>query len=320
MLVGVMEAAEKVLRLSGLCSRTLKLLLCFLFTFLSSGFHIYSYFVHLCCTYSYFVVNSATCIAQSTLQRSLSKEMGYTPNFFIENVSVKLPCKAFAILRKSWEMIMNPDVGVFRRLLTIIAYCLINQRLQNVLERDWNLSFVNILRASLKQRMFWLYEWFLQYVFNVSILLFSQVPTLQCKQAQTSLKNYNSGLGFWSPRRSLISDPLRNRNPCLGRNPYYGNHWFIRLNVFQSVDLYHLIAYFTSRRCKVRCADESRGTRWDGQKTKLSPSAEMLKSTPLVQRPAVNCRQLCQLALQNKKGSCSFTTQLSLYSNFKITA
>jgi len=27
-----------------------------------------------------------------------------------------------------------------------------------------------------------------------------------------------------------------------------------------------LIVYFTSRRCNVRCADESRGTPWDGQK------------------------------------------------------
>jgi len=34
------------------------------------------------------------------------------------------------------------------------------------------------------------------FVFNVSILLFSQVPTLHCKQTQTSLKNYKSGLGF----------------------------------------------------------------------------------------------------------------------------
>jgi len=30
-----------------------------------------------------------------------------------------------------------------------------------------------------------------------------------------------------------------------------------------------LIAYFTSMRCKVRCADESRGTRWNGQKNEL---------------------------------------------------
>jgi len=29
------------------------------------------------------------------------------------------------------------------------------------------------------------------------------------------------------------------------------------------------------------------------RKTKLSPSAEMVRSTPLVQHPAVNCRQLC---------------------------
>jgi len=35
-----------------------------------------------------------------------------------------------------------------------------------------------------------------KFVFNVSILLFSQVPTLHCKQTQASLKNYNSGLGF----------------------------------------------------------------------------------------------------------------------------
>jgi len=37
---------------------------------------------------------------------------------------------------------------------------------------------------------------------------------------QTSLKNYNSGLGLWSPRRYLFSDPLRNRNPCLRRDLY----------------------------------------------------------------------------------------------------
>jgi len=29
-----------------------------------------------------------------------------------------------------------------------------------------------------------------------------------------------------------------------------------------------LMAYFTSR-CKTRCADESRGTRWDGQKNEI---------------------------------------------------
>jgi len=29
---------------------------------------------------------------------------------------------------------------------------------------------------------------------------------------------------FWSPRRDLFSDPLRNRNLCVGRDPHYGNH------------------------------------------------------------------------------------------------
>jgi len=48
-----------------------------------------------------------------------------------------------------------------------------------------------------------------------------------------------------------------------------------------------------SKRCKVRCADESRGARWDGQKTKLSPTDQMLKSIPLAQLPVVDCRQLC---------------------------
>jgi len=30
--------------------------------------------------------------------------MGYTPKFLIDIVSVKLPCRTFAVLRKSWEM------------------------------------------------------------------------------------------------------------------------------------------------------------------------------------------------------------------------
>ena len=55
------------------------------------------------------------------------------------------------------------------------------------------------------------------------------------------------------------------------------------------------MAYFTSKRREVRCADciEKLDTSWDGQKNKLPPSAEMLNATPLVQLSAVNCRQLC---------------------------
>ena len=52
---------------------------------------------------------------------------------------------------------------------------------------------------------------------------------------------------------SILSDPLRNRN----------------LFVWIATNTIGLIAYFTSRRCKVRCADESRGTRWDGQKNEV---------------------------------------------------
>jgi len=41
-----------------------------------------------------------------------------------------------------------------------------------------------------------IWQYVAKFVFNVSILLFRQVPTLHCKQTQTSLKNYNSGLGL----------------------------------------------------------------------------------------------------------------------------
>jgi len=82
---------------------------------------------------------------------------------------------------------------------------------------------------------------------------------LHYKQTQTNRQVWKIQLRFrfWSPRRNLFSDPLRNRNPCLGRDPYYGNHWLESLNLFQSVDLYHLIAYFTPKRWKVRCVDEA---------------------------------------------------------------
>jgi len=43
---------------------------------------------------------------------------------------------------------------------------------------------------------------------------------------------------FLMPRHNLFSDPLRNRIPRLGRDPY-GNYWLKRVNLFLSVDLYH---------------------------------------------------------------------------------
>jgi len=51
--------------------------------------------------------------------------MGYTPKILIHNVSAKLPCRAFSILRKSWEMIRIRMWVFIRRLLTIIVCCLI---------------------------------------------------------------------------------------------------------------------------------------------------------------------------------------------------
>ena len=56
-------SSKKSRQLSGLCRRTLKVLLCFLFTFLSNRCHLYSYFVYLCCTYLYFLVETAICAA-----------------------------------------------------------------------------------------------------------------------------------------------------------------------------------------------------------------------------------------------------------------
>jgi len=40
--------------------------------------------------------------------------MGYTPKFLTDSVSVKLPYRAFAILRKSGEMIVNPHVDGYQ--------------------------------------------------------------------------------------------------------------------------------------------------------------------------------------------------------------
>ena len=101
--------------------------------------------------------------------------------------------------------------------------------------------------------------------FNISIRLFLQVPTLHYKQ--TRLIKYNLYLGF---DRLCATDFLVLREiVCVAT--------ILWKPLAQFVDLCHS-AYFTSRRCKVRWADESRR---DGRKTKFSPSAEILKSKPL---------------------------------------
>ena len=174
--------------------------------------------------------------------------MGYTPKFLIDNVSAKLPSRAFAILRKSWEMIMNPDVGVYPTTPDSNCICLIKQRFHNFFERDWNLSLVNILRPKPQTAYVNITKILIVWMIFGNRLLSSFLMSafysfLKCLRytanRQTSLKNYNSGIGFLIAS-ALLSDPWRNLNPCLGRDPYYSN-----------------------------CADESRGARWDGQKNEV---------------------------------------------------
>jgi len=67
-----------------------------------------------------------------------------------------------------------------------------------------------------------------KFIFNVSILLISQVgylwyTTNRHRQAD-KFEKLQLRFRFWLPRCNLFSDPLRNRNTCLGHNPYYGNH------------------------------------------------------------------------------------------------
>ena len=62
------------------------------------------------------------------------------------------------------------------------------------------------------------------------------------------------------------------------------------------------------------CADDSRGTRWDGQKNEVITFSRDAK----INTAGSTSRQLVNLAFKNKKESCNVTTQLSLYSNLKV--
>ena len=79
-----------------------------------------------------------------------------------------------------------------------------------------------------------------------------------------------------------------------------------------------LIAYFTSRRCKMHCADESRGTRWDGQKNEVITFSQDAKinTAGSTFSGELQTALLIGFAKQKQK-SCCVTTQLSLYSNLK---
>jgi len=123
---------------------------------------------------------------------------------------------------------------VIRRFLTIIAYCLNNQRFQNCFERDWNLSLVNILRPKpqtayvnmTKILIVWmifgsrLLSWLSMSAFD-SFLKCLRYTTNRHRKADT-FEKIKLRFWFWSPRRDLLSGPSRN---CLRRDPYCGNHW-----------------------------------------------------------------------------------------------
>ena len=69
-------------------------------------------------------------------------------------------------------------------------------------------------------------------MFSVGSLLFSQVPIRYTTNRQTNkFEKLQLRFRFWSPRCDIFSDPLRNRNLWLGRDPYYGNHRLQRLNL-----------------------------------------------------------------------------------------
>jgi len=149
-----------------------------------------------------------------------------------------------SLLRKSWEMVENSIWMFIRRLLIMIACWLIYQRFQNFFDRDWNLSLVNILWPKpqtayvVMTKMLVVWASFgsrllVRFRCQQFTLFSSTYATLQTDtDKQTSLKKLQLRIRFWSLRRDLFSDPFRNRNSCLGRNPYCRNHWLKRLNLF----------------------------------------------------------------------------------------
>ena len=122
---------------------------------------------------------------------------------------------------------------------------------------------------------------------------------------------------FWSPRRDLFSDPLRNCNLSLGRDPYYGNHWLQRLNL--------------SKRFKpvliCRCVPLHRilqGVKCAAQTITAVPAAGMARKRSYHLQPRCwnehrwfnfngEFQTVLLLALQSKKRSCSVATQLSVF-------
>ena len=133
---------------------------------------------------------------------------------------------------------------VIRQLLIMIAYCF-NQRFQNFFPAWLKSELVNILRAKsqtaylnmTKMLIIWMIFGSRSLsLFSVSaVYSFLKYLRYTTNRQAKKFEELQLRFKFWSPRRDLFSDPLRNRNLCLGRDPYCGNHWLQRLNLSKRI-------------------------------------------------------------------------------------
>ena len=68
------------------------------------------------------------------------------------------------------------------------------------------------------------------YTLSLGFLVITNNLRYTANRQENKFEELQLRFRFWSPRRDLFSDPLRNRNLCLGHDPYYGNHWLQHLN------------------------------------------------------------------------------------------
>jgi len=121
---------------------------------------------------------------------------------------------------------------VIRRLLIMIAYCF-NQRFQNFFERDWRPKSQTAYVNMTKMLIVWIiFGSGLLSLFSVSaVYSFLKYLRYTTNRQANKFEELQPRFRFGAPRRDLFSDPLRNRNLCVDRDPYYGNHWLQRLNL-----------------------------------------------------------------------------------------
>jgi len=172
-----------------------------------------------------------------------------------------------------------------RRLLTIIAYCLINQRFQYFFRRDWNLSLVNILPPTsqtgyvntTKMLIVWM-------IFGGRLLSSFPMSTffsfLKCLRytanRHTQVWKITTQVWVYDRLGATYFLTLAKSQPLFGSRPILWAQLHTSLQgVKRTVQMKAVVPTGMAR------------------KTKSSPSAKMLKSTPLVQLSAVNCRRLC---------------------------